>query len=105
LHSLPVEAQFSPVYKIIIYDFNKDSFPDILLLGNNELARLKLGKMDANFGTILLNDGKGNFTFAGNNTGLFIAGDVKDAVIMKINDGNYLFTGINNAELLNFKLK
>jgi len=103
-HSLPVQAQFSPVYKIVIEDFNSDHFPDILLLGNNEYPRLKLGRMDANFGTLLLNDGKGNFVYSGNkDNGLFIAGDVKDALTIDVNGSKFLMIGINGNDLVNFK--
>ena len=103
-HSLPVQAQFSPVYKIVIEDFNSDHFPDILLLGNNEYPRLKLGRMDANFGTLLLNDGKGNFVYSANkDNGLFIAGDVKDALTIDVNGSKFLMIGINGNDLLNFK--
>jgi enediyne biosynthesis protein E4 len=104
-HALPVEAQFSPVYKIVIEDFNGDHYPDLLLFGNNEYPRLKLGKMDANFGTLLLNDGKGNFKYSSNkDNGLFIAGDVKDAMVITLNGHRFLVAGINNSDLMNFKL-
>jgi enediyne biosynthesis protein E4 len=103
--SIPLQAQFSPVYKIIVNDLNGDDRPDILLFGNNEYPRLKIGKMDANFGTVLLNEGKGGFRYAGTNeTGLFVPGDVRDAAEIKINGSKYLFIGINNADLLNYKL-
>jgi hypothetical protein len=104
-HALPIEAQFSPVYKIIIEDFNGDHHKDILLLGNQEYPRLKLGKMDASFGTLLLNDGKGNFFYSPNKeNGLLIAGDVKDASVININGLNFLFAFINNGPLMNFKI-
>ena len=55
----------------------------ILLLLSNDYPRLKMGKMDANFGTVLLNDGKGNFRFLQNKeAGLLVAGDVKDAAVI-----------------------
>lgn len=104
-HDLPVQSQFSPVYQIIVHDFNADGFPDLLLLGNTAYPRLKLGKMDANFGTLLLNDGHGNFIFSNNrDNGLFVPGDVKDAQIVNLNDSHYLLIGINNADLMTFKL-
>jgi hypothetical protein len=102
---IPLQAQFSPVYKILIADVNKDNYPDILLFGNNEYPRLKIGKMDANFGTVLLNDGKGNFRYAAaGETGLVVPGDVKDAAFLKRNGTIYLLVGINNSDLLNYKL-
>jgi hypothetical protein len=103
--TLPAQAQFSPVYKIIVQDFDKDGLDDILLLGNNDYPRLKMGKMDANFGTLLLNDGKGGFRFIPNKeSGLLVAGDVKDAAILRVKKDRYLLIGINNADLVNYKL-
>jgi hypothetical protein len=103
--TLPLQAQFSPVYKIIVQDWNKDGFDDLLLLGNNEYPRLKIGKMDASFGTVLLNDGKAGFRFVQNKeAGLLVAGDVKDAAVIRIKNDRYLLIGINNSELLTYKL-
>ncbi|MGZ3922589.1 MAG: VCBS repeat-containing protein [Flavisolibacter sp.] len=105
LHPLPVQAQYSPVYKVLVEDFNDDGFPDLLLLGNNEYPRLKLGKMDANFGTLLLNDGKGNFVYSANkDNGLFIAGDTKDALVLRVTGNKYLLVTINGADLNTYKL-
>jgi enediyne biosynthesis protein E4 len=102
---LPVQAQFSPVYKIVVDDLNNDSFDDIILLGNNEYARLKIGKMDANFGTTLINDGKGNFkNITNSESGLLLPGDSKDAEIINVGGKKYLVAGINNSALMNYKL-
>jgi enediyne biosynthesis protein E4 len=100
-----VQAQSSPVYKFIVEDFNNDHFPDLLLLGNNEYPRLKLGKMDANFGTLLLNDGKGNFVYSANkDNGLFVAGDAKDGLMIHVNSSKYLLIAINGADMVTYKL-
>ena len=102
---IPLQAQFSPVYKIVAEDFNKDGYNDLLLLGNNDYCRLKMGKMDANFGTVLLNDGKGNFNYVPNGeTGLLIPGDTKDALVITVNGLRYLLAGVNNSTLLTYKL-
>jgi hypothetical protein len=105
LRTLPVEVQFSPVYSIVIYDVNHDGYEDILLMGNNEYVRLRMGKMDASFGTVLLNNGKGEFHVAPvSQTGLLVVGDVKDATLLNSNGTKYLLVGINNGGLLNFKI-
>ena len=102
---LPLQAQFSPVYKIIVADLNQDGFNDLILMGNNDYARLKIGKIDANFGVVLINDGKGNFTYLPQTqAGLRIAGDVKDALLLPIDGQTYLVVGINGMPLLNYKL-
>jgi hypothetical protein len=106
LRQLPVQAQFSPVQKILVQDWNNDGSNDLLLLGNNEYTRLKMGKMDANYGTILLNDGKGFFRFVPNiETGLKVTGDVKDAALVKRGTDQLLLIGINKKEWLNYKWK
>ncbi|MFI5128843.1 MAG: VCBS repeat-containing protein [Chitinophagales bacterium] len=103
--SLPVQVQFSPVYKIVVQDWNNDGYDDLLLLGNNEYPRLKMGKMDASFGTVLLNDSKGNFRFVQNReAGLVAAGDIKDAAVIRVKDKRYLLIGVNNGDLVTYKI-
>jgi hypothetical protein len=102
---LPLQAQFSPVYKIIVADLNNDNANDLILLGNNAYPRLKIGKMDANFGIVLINDGKGNFSYLSQSqSGLQIIGDVKDADLLPIGNEKYLLLGINGAPVMNYKL-
>ena len=61
-HPLPFGAQISTTNDLWIEDFNSDGFLDVLLVGNNFEISTQLGRMDASHGTILLNDGKGNFS-------------------------------------------
>ena len=103
--TLPLQAQFSPVYKIVVHDWNGDNHEDLLLLGNNNHPRLRMGKMDASFGTVPLNDGKGKFRYAGyQETGLIVAGDVKDAAIIGTGTQQHLLIGINNEGWMHYKL-
>ena len=103
--SLPIQAQFSPVYKIVTRDWNADGHIDLLLLGNNAHPRLRTGKMDASFGTVLLNDGKGNFRNAPfQESGLLVPGDVKDAAIIKTGTQLHLLIGINSEGWMNYKI-
>jgi hypothetical protein len=97
--SLPVQADFSPVYAITIDDYNKDGFKDILLLGNTEKARIKIGKIDANYGTLLIGNGKGDFKYTSQpSSGLNIKGAVRDA--LQVNSGTLLITINNQSPLL-----
>ena len=83
--SLPVQAQFSPISEILSTDLNKDGNIDILLLGNNDFYKLRIGKFDANYGTVLFGDGKGNFNYVTqSNSGLSIKGSNPHALL--IND-------------------
>ena len=60
---LPVQAQYAPVFAINSLDVDKDGFPDLVLGGNINQARLRFGKYDASFGTLLKGNGKGGFTY------------------------------------------
>ena len=93
------------MYKIVPADFNGDGRDDLLLLGNNDHTRLKMGKMDANFGTVLLNMGNGDFRYAKpEETGLLVVGDVKDAAIIKSREEQVLLIGVNNSGWMNYKI-
>jgi enediyne biosynthesis protein E4 len=84
IHTLPVMVQFSSVNAIRCTDLNNDGFPD-LVLGGNEFGFLpQFGRVDGSFGDVLINDGKGNFSFMENRkSGLNIRGMVRDIVQIK----------------------
>ncbi len=102
---LPTEAQFSVVTKILSGDYNADGKTDLLLFGNRTDNRLKIGAIDANYGCLLLNDGKGSFNYVPQtSSGLCIMGDVKAADTLAINKQNYLFVGVSNGPLQFYKI-
>ncbi len=99
---LPKQAQFSPVSQIVMKDFDKDGKDDILLLGNKTDNRLKLGSMDANYGCLLKGNGRGMFEYLPQTqAGLYVQGDVKSYVEMRIKETNYLVIGAFN-QLIQF---
>lgn len=98
---LPVQAQYAPVYTITVLDYNKDGNADVLLCGNNSHSKLRLGKFDANYGTLLKGDGKGNFEFIKQpESGFQLKGDVRSVVDI---NGTLLF-GINQGEIVSYTL-
>ncbi len=99
---LPIQAQYAPVNEIILSDFNADGQTDMLLFGNNFYFKLKLGKFDANYGTLLLGNGHGEFDYMDQNlSGLDVRGAVKSGVL--IND--LLLLGINGEVVQSYKVK
>lgn len=81
--ALPVRAQFSPVYAMHLYDFNKDGNKDIFLGGNISNARIKMSKNVSNYGLALLGDGKGNFSeISSAESGLTIEGDIRSSLLV-----------------------
>ncbi|MFK7811849.1 MAG: FG-GAP repeat domain-containing protein, partial [Maribacter sp.] len=80
---LPIQAQYSPVYSIVQSDLNKDGNQDLLLFGNNEHFKLRLGKFDANYGVMLIGDGNGSFNYIDQTeSGLKVNGDVSSSVLI-----------------------
>lgn len=78
VHELPIQAQNAPVYAILAEDFNHDGKKDLLLMGNNSKFRLRIGKVDANTGVMLLNKGKFNFeSLSAQQSGVYVRGDVR----------------------------
>lgn len=99
---LPVQAQFSPVHTLTVLDYDNDGNKDLLLCGNANHARLRLGKTDANYGVLLKGDGKGHFTYTGQQqSGLHLRGDVRAVV----NIGKTWIFGINQQALKAYKIK
>ncbi|MDN3686932.1 VCBS repeat-containing protein [Cyclobacterium jeungdonense] len=100
--SLPAEVQFSPVFSIESSDLNKDGHMDLLLGGNIERARLRFGKYDANYGTVLLGNEDGGFRYLPQKSaGLAIKGDVRS---LKILNG-ILLVGINQGPVVAYRLQ
>lgn len=98
--NFPVQADFAPVYAIQVDDFNRDGHADVLLAGNVEQTRVKIGKVDANHGVLMLGNGKGNFRYATPlESGLGIQGSVRDLKqIGERNGKKILMAGINNGQ-------
>ncbi len=99
---LPQEVQFAPVFTINLLDFNSDGYEDLLLCGNSSYAKLRLGKIDANYGMLLQGDGRGNFTYINQRqSGLKLKGNVRQ--VLKIND-TWLF-GFSDKPFEAYKVK
>jgi hypothetical protein len=77
-------AQISVTNSIVVEDFNRDGFKDLVLAGNFHLIEAETIRMDAGVGTYMLNDKKGNFeSIPYHKSGLYLDGDVRDLKILK----------------------
>jgi hypothetical protein len=59
--ALPWQAQLSSFKDAIVINANSDNLPDILLVGNYYNNNIEMGRYDADFGTMLINQGQGSF--------------------------------------------
>ena len=95
LQALPWPAQLSSLRDAVVVDANHDNLPDILMAGNYYANNIQMGRYDADFGTILLNKGKGNFS-AENINGLPIKGEVRHIRKIIINGKDAYILARNN---------
>jgi hypothetical protein len=99
---LPIEAQFAPVYTITSFDHNQDGKKDLLLSGNIHHSRLRFGKYDASYGTLVQGDDNGHFKYIPQSqSGLKLTGDVRSSITL---DNTILF-GINGQEVKAYQIK
>jgi enediyne biosynthesis protein E4 len=80
---LPIEAQFSPINGILIEDFDKDGYLDIVISGNNYGNEVSSGRYDASNGLFLKGNGNGGFTTQ-RNSGFYVPFDAK-AMVSSVN--------------------
>ncbi len=99
IQQLPREAQYFPVYAIESGDFNNDGNKDLLLGGNFTGTRIKFGEQDAGKGLMLLGNSKGEFSALNDaESGIFIKGEIRNIVTVKLTDGNDLLLFFRNND-------
>lgn len=95
---LPWEAQISTYKTAAVCDANGDALPDILLMGNFYDNNVQMGRYDADYGTLLLNKGKGQFEAHPFN-GLAIKGQVRHMLPIQLGQGQSFVLGMNSDSL------
>ena len=95
--TLPVEVQFSPVYAILINDFDEDGNADILTGGNLYRAKPETGIYDGSYGILLKGDGRGNFTaLPSGESGICIKGEIRSLRNLRTGGGRVVLGARNN---------
>lgn len=102
---LPMEAQWTDQRAILIYDFNHDGLNDIVLGGNQYMAKPEFGIQTASFGQVFLQNSYGSFIYLPfEKSGLFERGEIRDLEIISIGQKDYLLVAKNNSELTTYLL-
>ena len=97
IRRLPVMAQLSSVNAIQFLDVNNDGILDMVAGGNQYDFLPQFERLDASFGDVLLNDGKGNFSWVDQKkTGLDVEGQVRDLAKIKTASGTEILFLRNN---------
>jgi enediyne biosynthesis protein E4 len=89
--ALPLTAQLSCINAVLCKDINGDGKMDLILGGNLPDCLPQFGRLDANFGIVLLNKGNKNFVeLSSNESGINVSGVVRDIQDIKTKNGNVL---------------
>jgi hypothetical protein len=101
IQKLPMMAQLSSVNAIVCTDVNSDGNSDLVLGGNLFGFLPQFERLDASFGDLLLNNGKGNFRWVEQRkTGFNVEGMVRDIVELKGKEKRILFLRNDNFPVL-----
>jgi hypothetical protein len=102
--ALPMEAQLTPYKDAVVVNANDDDKPDILLMGNYYDSNIEMGRYDADFGTLLINKGNGNFAATTLN-GLHVKGQVRhiQPILIKGHESYILARNNDSTMVIAFK--
>ncbi|MFL5739532.1 MAG: VCBS repeat-containing protein [Flavisolibacter sp.] len=97
VHKLPVMTQLSCINVIHAMDLNGDGKLDLVIGGNQFGFLPQFERLDASIGDVLINDGRGNFTWQKpSRTGLNLRGEMRDIAEIKGKAKKYLLFLQNN---------
>ncbi|HZG25291.1 MAG TPA: hypothetical protein VEZ17_11955, partial [Chitinophagaceae bacterium] len=105
LQALPWQAQLSPLKDAVVVNANNDQFPDVLTVGNFYENNVEMGRYDADFGTILVNNGHG-FVAGESINGLQVKGQTRHIKkIMLANKSEAFVLARNNDSTMVIQFK
>lgn len=100
MRPLPIRAQFSPVFSIMVTDVNNDGIKDLFLGGNFYGLKPEVGRYDASYGVTLVGNKHNWFDYLpAANSGLFIKGEVRDVQTINTKNGKEIIVARNNDAL------
>ena len=99
-------VQLSSVNAVELTDINRDGRPDLVMGGNMFTFPPQFGRLDASYGHVMLNDGKGKFTYVHNKeSGMNIRGETKSIKELKGRNNIYLVATVNNEQPVIYSIK
>jgi hypothetical protein len=103
--ALPLLAQVSAGFGVVLGDFNADGHSDAYLVQNDYSPRRDLGRIDGGISILLAGDGRGQLAeVPPRESGLVVPGDAKSVVATDLNQDGWpdLVVGVNDDGVLAF---
>ena len=99
---LPMLTQLSSTNAVLVKDVDDDGKPDLIMAGNEFDFIPQFGRLDAAYGSVLLNKGNRQWqTLMQKQSGIFVRGVVRDIQWIKTNSGQaVLFLQNNDAPVM-----
>ncbi|APQ18475.1 VCBS repeat-containing protein [Maribacter hydrothermalis] len=99
MHKLPIEAQYAPIYGMLLKDLDNDNLLDLAVVGNDFGMEVQQGMADALVGLILKNEGNFNTKAIHlNESNFYVPGDAKALVNVNLNNGKELLIATQNND-------
>ncbi len=104
LQALPTEAQVAPVFAIAVHDWNNDGHADIWLGGNFYALKPQVGRHNASRGVFLTGSSRRRFQPVSTTmSGIEIEGEVRDAVVLAVDQNPVMMVARNNDKVLMYR--
>ena len=104
---LPNRAQSMPILDGESFDFNKDGFQDLIIVGNIFDIEPSIPRLDNPFGLVLISNGVDGYSVVGpEKSGLYIDGNAKSVKLVEQADSKKILAivGTNNGPVETFEL-
>jgi hypothetical protein len=103
--ALPVTSQFSPIRSFLVRDLNGDGFPDVISAGNFYNANIQRGRYDADYGNVLMNNGRGGLQHLPNrHIDWYLDGQIRKMEMIRIGDVPVMVVAKNDGPLGFFRI-
>ncbi len=101
---LPLEAQYSPIYSVLIHDFDRDGIEDVIAGGNQYQVKPQFGRYDASSGWFFKGEKEGNEFRLNNGISLNVKGQIRDIEYIEIKGTKYIFFAKYDDQLEIYKI-
>jgi enediyne biosynthesis protein E4 len=99
MQELPWQSQLTSYRDAVITDVNNDQLPDLLLAGNFFENNIQMGRYDADYGSVLINQGNGKFELE-SIQGTFLKGQLRKVKQINTVQGKAFIYSRNNDSLI-----